>query len=115
MDKITIIGRPHTPAGGNCLGHGRGHCFEILREMVRSLKSGELSDELIAKVDTIPEVIKDLFSESDLYTVIGYIQGCNIDPDIRQSIIGDLEWEIEHMEKKKLGPLALIDKIEAEG
>lgn len=102
MSPTEIHLTAHLPTRGNCLEKGSAYCFEIVQELVRSLRAGELSDELIAKVDTIPkEIDKKLSAVSgELPYLIRMVQGCNVAPDIRQEIVQMMQDEIEWIEQE---------------
>lgn len=105
----TIYYTPHPPCEEPCQG---ANCFEILRQMIAAIERGELSDELILLVDRIPGDHPVRYSKSGLGDVVGYLQGCNFAPDMRQSIIRDLIWELDYMRKQGFDPYEVIDQIE---
>jgi hypothetical protein len=57
--------------------------------------NGELSDETIVAVDAIKR------DDIPLNHIVGYIQGMNIDPKFRRSIVRDLNDEIRIISEKQ--------------
>jgi len=65
----------------------------IVGALIWSVWHGELTDELIALVDTLPdEYVRTL--EGDLGNMVKMTQGCNLDPEMRQSVIEIVRDEI---------------------
>jgi hypothetical protein len=86
---------------GSCLDEGPDRCCAILRELVRSLRAGELSDELILRVDTIAEAFirQPPLEETDVADLVKMTQGCNMHPEVRESVISLLQREIHFIER----------------
>lgn len=93
----------------SCLDEGQDSCCAILRELVRSLGAGELSDELILRVDTIPEafVRQPRLEDTDVADLVKMTQGCNMHPEARAAVLSLLRSELGFIEQF-FGPVEAI-------
>lgn len=104
-----LSSEPHS----SCLDEGPDSCCAILRELMRSLRAGELSDELILRVDTIPETFirQPRLEDTDVADLVKMTQGCNMRPEARPGVLSLLRRELGFIEQF-FGPVeAILDDV----